>query len=374
MLTSPYKSGRCFIGGRQEPVQSPGLRDRELARDLSAFLSTTPNNRKGFEPVYKEGAVTMTSITEQFVGVDVCVDSLDVFIHPEGLLFQVNNDKKGIAALIKRLRNYQIKHLVMEGTGGLQRMAGVALQASGIVTSIVNPERVWAYRKLLNEKAKTDAIDAKLLALFAEQMRPIQNVILTEDDLALKELSARRDQLKRVIEAEKKRLARVSSSPVRSSIKQHIAYLEKACKEIASKMRDGIAKDDGKTERYQVLESIPGIGEVTASALVIDMPELGLLTGKQIAALAGLAPYARESGKYKGNAGIRGGRADIRSKLYMAALTAKTHNPVIKKFYNRLIQNGKSFKQAITACMRKLIVIANQMVAKKTVWNPELYA
>ena len=244
-----------------------------------------------------------------------------------------------------------------------------SLQEAGYAVSVVNPERIWAYRRLVGRVAKTDRIDARLIAEYGATMRPAASVPLSEVQQAMKELSSRRDQLIEAISAEKKRLRRVSQEVVRASLESQIVSLEREVKRIETAIEETVAGDEATRATAEILKSIPGVGKLTAHLMAIELPELGRLGAKQIASLAGVAPHPDESGKYRGKAFIRGGRPRVRAKLYMSAFNARRYNPVIGGFYARLVAKGKTFKQALTACMRKLLVLMNTLVARGQLWD-----
>ena len=312
----------------------------------------------------------MSPVTGQCVGIDISEDFLDVYLHPAGKEVRLPHSDEGTASLVALLREYKIERVVLESTGGLQRRLVRSLQEAGYSVSVVNPERIWAYRRLVGRVAKTDRIDARLIAEYAATMRPAESVPLSEAQQAMKELSSRRDQLIEAISAEKKRLRRVSHEAVRASLESQIASLEREVKRIESAIEEAVAGDEATRATAEILGSIPGVGKLTAHLMAIDLPELGRLGDKQIASLAGVAPHPDESGKYRGKAFIRGGRPRVRAKLYMSAFNARRYNPVIGGFYARLVARGKTFKQAMTACMRKLLVLMNTLVARGQVWDP----
>src|SRR5262249_21206598 len=236
--------------------------------------------------------------------------------------------------------------------------------------SVVTRERIWAYRRLVGRVAKTDRIDARLIAEYGATMRPAASVPLSEAQQGMRELTSRRDQLIEAIAAEKKRLRRVSHEAVRSSLESHIAFLEGEVKRLEAAIEQAVPADQSTRATAEFLVSIPGVGRLTANLMAIDLPELGRLGDKQIASLAGVAPHPDESGKYRGRSCIRGGRPRVRAKPYMAAFNARKYSPVIGEFYRRLVSRGKTFKQAMTACMRKLLVLMNTLVARGQVWDP----
>jgi transposase len=312
----------------------------------------------------------MSPVTGQCVGIDISEDFLDVYLHPEGKEVRFPHNDEGIAALLALLRDHKIERVVLESTGGLQRRLVRSLQEAGYAVSVVNPERIWAYRRLVGRVAKTDRIDARLIAEYGATMRPPASVRLSEAQQGMKELTSRRDQLIESIAAEKKRLRRVSHEAVRSSLESHIAVLGREVKRLESVIEAAVPADGATRATAGILVSIPGVGKLTANLMAIDLPELGRLGDKQIASLAGVAPHPDESGKYRGKACIRGGRPRVRAKLYMAAFNARKYNPVIATFYARLVARGKTFKQAMTACMRKLLVLMNTLVARGQLWDP----
>jgi transposase len=312
----------------------------------------------------------MSTDTGQSVGIDISEDFLDVYLHPAGKEVRLPHNDEGTATLISLLRERTIERVVLESTGGLQRRLVRALQEAGYSVSVVNPERIWAYRRLVGRVAKTDRIDARLIAEYGATMRPAASVPLSEAQQAMRELTSRRDQLIETIAAEKKRLRRVSHEAVRSSLESQIAFLEGEVKRLEAVIEAAVPAEEATRTTAKILVSIPGVGKLTAHLMAIDLPELGRLGDKQIASLAGVAPHPNESGKYRGKACIRGGRPRVRAKLYMAAFNARKYNPVIGAFYARLVDRGRTFKQAMTACMRKLLVLMNTLVARGQVWDP----
>lgn len=312
----------------------------------------------------------MSTATGQSVGIDVSEKHLDVHLHPAGVDHRMPYTNEGTESLIEVLKGYTVERVVLESTGGLQRRLERALRAAGHAVSVVNPERIWAYRKLVGSAAKTDRLDARLIAQYAATMRPAEGLARSEAQHAMKELSSRREQLIEAITAEKKRLRRAEHDVVRRSLEAQIASLKCEADRIEAAIADAVSRDETTRATSEILQSIPGVGRLTAHLLAIELPELGRLDAKQIASLAGVAPHPVESGKAKGFAYIRGGRPRVRSKLYMAAFNARRYNPVIGAFYARLSDGGKSFKQAMTACMRKLVVLMNTLVARGQVWDP----
>ena len=314
----------------------------------------------------------MGTVTGQSVGIDISEDFLDVYLHPAGKEVRLPHNDEGTASLLALLRDYRIERVVLESTGGLQRRLVRSLQEAGYAVSVVNPERIWAYRRLVGRVAKTDRIDARLIAEYGATMRPAASVPQTEAQQAMRELTSRRDQLIAAIAAEKKRLRRVSQAAVRASLESQITFLKQEVQRIEAAIEEAVLMDEATRATAVILQSIPGVGKLTAYLIAIDLPELGRLDAKQIASLAGVAPHPDESGKYRGRACIRGGRPRVRAKLYMSAFNARRYNPVIGGFYARLVARGKSFKQAMTACMRKLLVLMNTLVTRGQLWDPSL--
>jgi transposase len=312
----------------------------------------------------------MGTVTGQSVGIDISEDFLDVYLHPAGKEVRLPHNDEGTASLLALLRDFDIERVVLESTGGLQRRLVRSLQEAGYAVSVVNPERIWAYRRLVGRVAKTDRIDARLIAEYGATMKPAASIPLTEAQQGMRELTSRRDQLIEAIAAEKKRLRRVSHEAVQASLEAQIAFLVAEVKRLEAVIEAAVPAEEATRTTSRILVSIPGVGKLTANLMAIDLPELGRLGDKQIASLAGVAPHPDESGKYRGRACIRGGRPRVRAKLYMAAFNARKYNPVIKAFYARLVARGKTFKQAMTACMRKLLVLMNTLVARGELWDP----
>ena len=302
---------------------------------------------------------------EVFVGIDVAQDRLDVHTLPQDIRFSCKNDPKGIKSLIERLKKEAPLVIVMESTGGLEKDTVVALTIASLPVAVVNPRQVRDYARGIGKLAKTDKIDAYVLASFAETNKVKPKPIPTESQQILKDLVRRRRQLVDLRAGEKNRLRRVRSQPVRDSILVVIQTLDEQIRNIDRDLGDILKNSPIWRETEELLKSFNGIGPVTARTLIALLPELGYANRQQITALVGLAPLNRDSGKKRGRRMIAGGRADIRNALYMAAVSALKHNQKIKSFYNRLIQSGKPVKVALTACMRKILIILNAMIKSK---------
>jgi transposase len=303
---------------------------------------------------------------KRFVGIDVAKAALDVFIGSDGAAFSVANDEVGIRELLGQLKPTDF--VIVEATGGLETPVASALAAAGIAVAIVNPRQVRDFARATGRLAKTDALDAEVLARFGEAVRPQARPLADEQAQALEALVTRRRQLVEMLTAEKNRRAN-APKVLHRSIDEHIRWLEKRLSGFDDELGELIRDTPLWRERDELLRSVPGVGKVLSSTLLAHLPALGMLNRKQIAALAGLAPFNRDSGKLRGSRCIWGGRAQVRRVLYMAVVAAVRSNPVIKNFYAQLRARGKYPKSALTACMRKLLVILNTMLHNKTHWH-----
>ena len=299
---------------------------------------------------------------EIFVGIDVSEERLDVHVLPKGLSISFQNNTKGIDDLVKQLKKSPPSIIVMEATGGLERLPAAELGSSGLAVAIVNPRQVRDFARGIGKLAKTDSIDAYVLARFAETTRPVPKALESDEEALLKDLVKRRRQLVDLRAGEKNRLRRARSQLIQQSILMLIQSLEDQIRKIDLDLDNNLRKSPIWREKEELLKSFKGVGTVTARTLLALLPELGQAHRGQIASLVGLAPRNKDSGKMRGTRKISGGRADVRKTLYMAALTAISHNSTIRKYHERLIAAGKPFKVAITGCMRKMLVILNAMV------------
>ena len=303
-----------------------------------------------------------------FVGIDVSKAQLDVAIRPTGEKESFANDKAGIKALVKRLAKIEPTLIVLEATGGYERQVTRALVSADLPVVVVNPRQVRDFAKATGQLAKTDSIDAAVLAHFAEVIRPELRPLPDVVTLELRALTARRRQILEMIAAENNRLA-MTSKAVAKRIDAHIRWLEQELERANQELDRAIEQSPIWKENDELLRSAKGIGPVTSRTLLAELPELGTLDRKQISALVGVAPFNRDSGSLKGRRSIWGGRAPVRCALYMATLVATRRNPVIRDFYKRLTAKGKLFKVALVACMRKLLTILNSMIKHKTRWS-----
>jgi transposase len=307
-----------------------------------------------------------------FVGVDVSKLQLDVAVMPSGELWQFGHDDRGVAALIKRLMPLQPQLVILEATGGLEAPLVAALSHAGLAVVIVNPRQVRDFARATGRLAKTDKIDAHVLALFGERVRPEVRPLPDETALAFHALLTRRRQIIGMISQEKQRLSQAPKGPLRTGIAKHIRWLERQIKAVDTDINDTMKKSPNWRAKDAILQSTPGVGRVFSFTLLAGLPELGRINRKEIAALVGVAPHACDSGSLRGRRMIWGGRAAVREVLYMSALAATRFNPVLRAFYKRLLAAGKPKKVALIACMRKLLVTLNAMVRENTPWRESL--
>jgi len=307
-------------------------------------------------------------ISPIFIGIDVSKARLDVAVRPSGESESVSNDEDGIKALVKRLGEIQPALIVLEATGGVERLVARALSSAELPVVVVNPRQVRDFAKATGQLAKTDSIDAGVLARFGEAVRPALRPFPDEVTLELRALIARRRQITEMIVAERNRLSGASKS-VRKHIAAHIRWLEAELARADKDLDQSIRQSPIWRENEDLLRSVPSIGPVVSRTLLAELPELGRLNRKQIAALVGIAPLNRDSGTLRGRRAIWGGRASVRAALYMAALVASRRNAAIRAFYKRLRHAGKAPKVALVACMRKLLTILNSMIKHKTRWS-----
>ncbi len=306
---------------------------------------------------------------ERFVGIDVAQATLEIAVRPTGESWQVANDEVAFGALVDRLRELAPTLIVLEATGGIQLPVVGALAAAGLPVVAMNPRQVRDFAKATGKLAKTDRIDAQVLAHFADAVRPEVRPL---PDAATRELAilvARRRQLLEMRVAEQNR-SRGVPPRIRAQIREHITWLNRCLAELDRELGQLVRSSPVWRERVDLLRSTPGVGAVLSATMLADLPELGTLSHKQIAALVGLAPLNQDSGKKRGKRVVWGGRASVRGALYMATLVATRHNPMIRAFYQRLLATHKPKKLALTACMHKLLTILNAMVRSQTRWAP----
>lgn len=307
-----------------------------------------------------------------FVGIDVAKAELVVSILPAAERFTVANDDRGMRTLVERLRPIGCLLIVLEATGGYELLAVAALAAAALPVIVVNPRQVRDFAKATGQLAKTDRIDADILARFADVVRPTVRPLPDAAAQELEALLTRRRQLLDMVQAERNRLAQVfgrGKTAVKKSLKNHIAYLEREVRMADSDLGSLVQASPAWRERDEWLQSVPGVGPVLSRTLLADLPELGRLSRREIAKLVGVAPLSRDSGTMRGRRFVQGGRAQVRAVLYMAALVATKRNAVIRAFYLRLLAAGKPKKLALVACMRKLLTILNVMIRTGQRWT-----
>jgi transposase len=303
------------------------------------------------------------------VGIDVSKERLDVHVLPSGATFGVANDSAGHAALAERLSGLGASLVVLEASGGYEYAVAAALVGAGLPVAVVNARQVRDFAKSLGRLAKTDRLDAEVIALFGERIRPEPRPVPDAQAHGLSEVVRRRRQLIAMIVAEGARAAQLTQPRVRKGAQRLMKALEQELAALDDDLGRLIRATPAWRENDELLQSVPGIGDATARSLIAELPELGQLDRQKIAALAGLAPYNDDSGTMRGKRSIWGGRVKVRCALYMAALVAVRHNPVLRAHYRRLRQAGKPFKVAIVACMRKLLVIVNAMLRDRQPWQ-----
>jgi transposase len=319
-----------------------------------------------------DGANQVGNGNQVCVGIDVAKANLDLHFLPSGQAHTLPNTSSGHQQLRKLLPGSDRCLIVLEATGGYEREVVADLLDAGYRVAVVNPRRVRDFAKALGLAAKTDRLDARVLAHFALKVQPAPREKTPEKQAEIQQLVARRRQLIDLRTQESNRWETTKAKAARKSIQAVLNTLERQVRDIEKAIEALVESDDDWRHKTQLIESVPGLGGVTATTIVADVPELGQLNRQQVSALVGLAPYNNDSGPRKGQRSISGGRKSVRSVLYMAALAAKRCNPVIKAFADRLTQHGKPFKVVLTACMRKLLVILNAIVKSGQPWKPQL--
>jgi transposase len=303
------------------------------------------------------------------VGIDVAKDKLDVYLDATNDAFTVGNTSEGIALIVDRLRVLQVKMVVIEHSGRYERRCAMDLIDAGLTVAMVNPRQTRDFARAINWFAKNDRIDARLLAEFGRRVGPRPSEQIPKNRAELDELVGRRRQLVQMRAAERTRLLQAESHGVKNSIGIILRQLDRQIDKLEQSIAKLIENDDDWRAMAQLLQSVPGVGPGVASTLVAELPELGKINRQEAASLVGLAPFDRESGKWKGKRHCFGGRASVRSILYMAALTARRCNPIIRQFARRLEAAGKAYKVIMVACMRKLLTILNIIAANRIPWH-----
>ena len=304
-----------------------------------------------------------------YVGIDVSKERMDVAVRPTGRNWSVSYDEAGVDDLVAQLKDLKPAGVITESTGGLELALVAALAAATLPVAVVNPRQVRDFARSTGRLAKTDRLDAQVLAHFGEAVHPPMRPLRDDDTRALGAVLARRWQVMKILVAEKNRLGRATPE-VRPRIEAHIGWLKQELDDMDTDLRQRIQRSPVCREKYDLLRSVPGVGPQVSLTLLAYLPELGTLNRKQIAALVGVAPFNRDSGPYRGKRSVWGGRATVRSTLYMGALVATRFNPVLRDFYQRLLEAGKPKKVALTACARKLLTILNTMARTGVHWDP----
>ena len=313
----------------------------------------------------------MQAPTPTFVGIDVAKGALEIAERPSGAHWRVANNPAGWTELTERLLALHPTVVVLEATGGYEVGVAAALAAAGVPIAVVNPRQVRDFAKAVGRLAKTDALDAAVLAHFADVVRPTPRPLADEATQTLQAWILRRRQLVDMLTAEENR-RRPAPRAIQRQIERHVKWLRAQLRDVDTDLADALRQSPVWREQDDLLRSVPGVGPVLTTTLLADLPELGRLNRRQIAALVGVAPLNRDSGMYRGHRTVWGGRAAVRATLYMATLVAAHKNPVIHEFYGRLVAAGKPKKVALVACMRKLLTILNAMMARRTAWKPSV--
>ncbi len=304
-----------------------------------------------------------------YVGIDVSKDKVDVALRPGEETWTVTQDEASLEELVMTIKDIKPELVVLEATGGYETRVAAMIAVAGIPVSVVNPRQVRDFAKSTGKLAKTDRLDAQAIAHFAEAIKPEVRYLADEESREIAAMMSRRRQLVEMMVAEKNRLHTCHPN-LTAEIKEHLEWMEQRLKALEEEIQKRIQKTDIWHKKDDLLRTVPGIGKVVSSTLLAELPELGKVNRKKIAALVGVAPLNRDSGKYKGRRGVWGGRAAVRSALYMATLSAIRFNPVIKTYYEKLLERGKLKSVALTACMHKLLTIINTMIAQSKPWSP----
>jgi transposase len=367
-LPATKQSASLSVDGSPQP---PRVSEPEKKQGAPSTGSTAnPNSRLGRKPSpHSQGWVMERPALPSFVGIDVSKDRLDVHVRPSGQIFAVARDGKAIEQLVDDLRTLAPALIVLEATGGFEITVAAALASASLPLAVVNPRQVRDFARATGRLAKTDALDAQIIALFAERIRPEPRPLADADSQSLAELIARRRQVVEMIGMETNRLHQARNSRVQRMLRATLKTLKAQLAELDHDIDDTVKRSPVWRAADNLLTSVPGVGDVTAHTLIADLPELGQLDRRRVAALVGVAPVNRDSGQMRGKRTIAGGRADVRNALYMATLSAIRWNPVISKHYKSLVERGRPKKVALVACMRRLLGILNAIIRTKTPWH-----
>lgn len=304
-----------------------------------------------------------------FVGIDIASEKIDVFIDSSNEYLTVSRSKDGLTELMKTLESLDVELIAMEATGGYEDFVACVLDENQYSIAIVNPKKVRDFAKALGKLAKTDKIDAKVLALFANKIKPPKTELLSKEQIHLKQLVRRRKSLMLIEQMERNHLRTESNNDVLETVNHVLDVLEDSLNDIEQKIDEAIAQSSNLSKAVEIMSSVPSVGKVVAQTILAELPEIGSLSRASIAALAGLAPFNCDSGLMKGKRRIWGGRSRVRDVLYMSAMVAIQYNPKIKEYYEQLQKRGKPKKVALIACMRKILLILNSMVKNQSFWN-----
>jgi transposase len=352
--------------------QAPRVSEPEKKQGAPSTGSIeNPNSRLGRKPSpHSQGRVMERHpASPSFVGIDVSKDRLDVHVCPSGQVFAVARDGQALAQLVADLITLAPALIVLEATGGFEITVAAALASAGLPLAVVNPRQIRDFARATGRLAKTDALDAQIIALFAERIRPEPRPLADADSQSLAELIARRRQVVEMIGMETNRLHQARNSRVQRMLKATLKTLKAQLAELDHDIDDTIKQSPVWRVADDLLTSVPGVGDVTAHTLIADLPELGQLDRRRVAALVGVAPVNRDSGQMRGKRTIAGGRAEVRNALYMATLAAIRWNPVISRHYKSLVERGRPKKVALVACMRRLLGILNAIIRTNTPWQ-----
>jgi transposase len=303
-----------------------------------------------------------------FVGIDVAKDSMEVRVHQEAESREYSNDENGLSKLIAKMKKLSPSLIVLESTGGYEEDTAFELQSEGFPVAVLNPRYIRDFARSIGILAKTDKIDARVVALYAATIQPTPRILPDEETQGLRAIMMRRRQVVTMLTAEKNRLQQANKA-VKGRIQAHINWLEQELDDVNKELKETVKNNAEWQEKDAIIQSVPGVGPNLSITLLSEFPELGSLNRKQIAALGGVAPFNRDSGTMRGKRSIWGGREIVRTATYMSAFVAIRFNPLLKTFFNRLIEAGKPYKVAIVACMRKLLCILNTMLKNHTFWN-----
>ena len=358
------------IGGR-EPAAPRAMEPAKKQGAPSTGSAANPNSRLGRKasPHSQGRVMEQSTVTPSFVGIDALKDRLDVNVRPSGQAFTVVRDDKGLEQRVNDLPALNPALIVLEATGGFEITVAAALASAGLPLAVVNPRQIRDFARAMGRLAKTDALDAQVIALFAERIRPEPRPLADANSQALAELIARRRQVIEMTGMEANRLRQARNARVQRRLRSTLKTLQAQRVELDHDLDDTIKRSPVWRAADDLLTSVPGVGDVTAHTLIADLPELGQLNRRRIAALVGVAPINRDAGQMRGKPTIAGGRTDIRNAPYMATLAATRWNPVIRAHHKSLIERGRPKKVALVACMRRLLGILNAIIRTKTPWR-----